>query len=168
MGWDMGRSMEDTGVARLFDSYNDPDLLNMETVLEIEKESALEEKCDTIISFSHFLPRQELIPEKKMLFEKNLPKAVGSDFLMHRINSLQPNIHIFGHTHFSWDCVLEGVRYVQWPLAYPHERRRRRNEGKGWAPIIVYDTESGMTPCRNTYWCSHYNLHSENHTRYIC
>ncbi len=27
-----------------------------------------------------------------------------------------------GHTHFSWDDTRDGVRYVQWPLAYPQER----------------------------------------------
>lgn len=27
-----------------------------------------------------------------------------------------------GHTHFCWDETMAGVRYVQWPLAYPQER----------------------------------------------
>ena len=37
-----------------------------------------------MISFSHFLPRQELLPEKRMLFVPNLAKAAGSDFLYRR------------------------------------------------------------------------------------
>lgn len=37
-----------------------------------------------VISFSHFLPRQELLPEKRMLYIPNLAKAAGSDFLYSR------------------------------------------------------------------------------------
>ena len=25
----------------------------------------------------------------------------------------KPDVHIFGHTHFGWDMVLDGTRYVQ-------------------------------------------------------
>ena len=27
----------------------------------------------------------------------------------------KPDVHIFGHTHFGWDMVLDGTRYVQVP-----------------------------------------------------
>jgi hypothetical protein len=36
-------------------------------------------ESDTIISFSHFLPRQELCPEKRFLLEALLARVVGSD-----------------------------------------------------------------------------------------
>ena len=39
--------------------------------------------------------------------------------------SLQPDVHVFGHTHFGWDATLDGTRYVQACLAYPRERRDR-------------------------------------------
>jgi hypothetical protein len=65
---------------------------------------------------------QSLLPEKRMLFQPNLAKAVGSDYIQRRIEELRPIAHIFGHTHFAWDAVVGGVRYVQWPLAYPQER----------------------------------------------
>lgn len=52
-------------------------------------------------------------------------KAIGSDPLRARIQSLQPIAHVFGHTHFAWDAVLDGVRYVQAPLCYPLERKHR-------------------------------------------
>jgi hypothetical protein len=68
---------------------------------------------DPVISFSHFLPRVELIPEKRYLIYPNLPKAVGSTFLFNRLQSLKPQMHVFGHTHFAWDATLEGIRYVQ-------------------------------------------------------
>ena len=37
------------------------------------------------------LPRLELCPEKRMLFYPNLPKAVGSDFVMRRIQTFAPS-----------------------------------------------------------------------------
>ena len=54
------------------------------------------ERESPILSFSHFLPRLELCPEKRMLFYPNLPKAVGSDFILARIaplatHGLSPN-----------------------------------------------------------------------------
>ena len=66
---------------------------------------------------------QKLLPEKRMLYQPNLPKAAGSDFLAARIKQLRPLAHVFGHTHFPWDAMIDGTRYCQWPLGYPRERR---------------------------------------------
>ena len=66
-----------------------------------------------LISFSHFLPRIELIPEKRYLIYPPLMRAVGSEPLGRRVHGLQPDLHIFGHTHFGWDSTVDGVRYVQ-------------------------------------------------------
>jgi hypothetical protein len=112
----------------------------------------LAERESPILSFSHFLPRLELCPEKRMLFYPNLPKAVGSDFILRRIETLRTHgldefgsgeggvkvgvakarakaerehLHVFGHTHFGWDQTLDGVRYVQAPVSYPHEWNTR-------------------------------------------
>ena len=56
---------------------------------------------------------------------QNLAKAAGSDPLARRVAQLRPDVHCFGHTHFSWDATIEGVRYVQAPLCSPLERQRR-------------------------------------------
>lgn len=66
---------------------------------------------------------QELLPEKRMLFQPNLAKAVGSKYIAQRIEELRPVAHIFGHTHFLWDATIKKVRYVQWCLGTPKERR---------------------------------------------
>ena len=66
---------------------------------------------------------QALLPEKRMLYQPNLAKAAGSNLLAERIRQLKPIAHVFGHTHFNWDCSIDGVRYLQRPLAYPKERR---------------------------------------------
>lgn len=83
-----------------------------------EPGSPLVQENDTIISFSHFLPRQELCPEKRFLLEPLLAKVVGSRFLENQIRRLKPHVHLFGHTHIPIDLELDGVRYVQWPKGY--------------------------------------------------
>jgi hypothetical protein len=38
-----------------------------------------------VISYSHFLPRQELCPEKRFLIEPMLSKVIGSDYLRRHV-----------------------------------------------------------------------------------
>ena len=77
------------------------------------------------MSFSHFLPRAELLPEKRTLFYPPLAKAVGSLPLRERVRALRPDLHVFGHTHYAWAAEVEGTRFLQACLAYPREREER-------------------------------------------
>ena len=52
---------------------------------------------------------QALLPEKRYLFYPNLAKAAGSQPLARRLKALQPDMHVFGHTHFSWDACIGGL-----------------------------------------------------------
>ena len=78
-----------------------------------------------VVSFSHFLPRLELLPEKRFLYFPPLAQAVGSHFLGRRVERLAPDVHVFGHTHFAWCAKLGGCTYIQNAMAYPRERERR-------------------------------------------
>jgi predicted phosphodiesterase len=75
-----------------------------------------------VISFSHFLPRRDLLPAVERLKFKGLPKVAGCAALDQQIRALKSGIHIFGHSHISCDRVIDGVRYIQNPLRYPRER----------------------------------------------
>ncbi len=77
------------------------------------------------ISFSHFLPRWELLPDRDFLRFKNLPRVAGSPLIEKQLRALGSSVHVFGHSHIPCDIELDGVRYVQHPLAYPRERRGR-------------------------------------------
>ncbi|XP_011046109.1 PREDICTED: uncharacterized protein LOC105140812 isoform X3 [Populus euphratica] len=105
--WPREISNRSTSLASYFDAMNEEN----EDAIKLIKNT-----CTQIITFSHFLPRQELCPEKRMLFYPNLPKIIGSDFLEVRIRSIHGSegnasaCHVFGHTHFCWDSVLDGIR----------------------------------------------------------
>jgi len=112
-----------------------------------------------ILSFSHFLPRIELMPEKRFLSQPNLPKIAGSDFVRRRVDSLQPDVHIFGHTHLPWDMRLEGVRYRSWPLGSPMEQAMRiasipTEKTERWHPLAVFDNYGTHYPEEQACWFS--------------
>ena len=74
-----------------------------------------------LISLSHFLPRAELHRGFSYLGD-----VEGSWPLGEQVGRLRPDVHVFGHTHWTVDEVVDGVRYVQYPLGYAHERPRER------------------------------------------
>jgi hypothetical protein len=71
---------------------------------------------------------------------------VGSTFLDARVKTLAPECHVFGHTHFGWDAVHDGVRYVQAPLAYPKEQKKSMNGPPGWAPFLLWSRAIAAAP----------------------
>ena len=80
---------------------------NLNNGLEWGEMLSTRDECN-VITFSHFLPNLELIPEKRYLFFPNLVKASGSVPLGQRVAALKPDVHIFGHSHFSWDTTING------------------------------------------------------------
>ncbi|XP_024030687.1 uncharacterized protein LOC112094309 isoform X1 [Morus notabilis] len=153
--WPGELSSGDASLALYFDAMNER---NQNVVDKIQR------ICSQIVTFSHFVPRQELCPEKRMLFYPKLPKIIGSDCLEHRIRSIhgtegdESACHVFGHTHFCWDAVIDGIRYVQAPLAYPRERKRRMNGGENWLPFCIYSEgkfSERISPC---FWSDYYSV----------
>ena len=88
-------SQLDDSVARAVDELNAARVEHM--LLERAPRPA-----EPLVTFSHFLPRLDLLPEKRFLMVPELPKAAGSTFLRRRLHSLMPSVHVFGHTHFAW------------------------------------------------------------------
>ena len=148
-------SMKDESVARAVDALNDG------RVPAAESSASSEPR----VTFSHFLPRVERLPEKRFLTLPVLAKASGSRFLRDRVQALRPIMHVFGHSHFGWDQTLDdGVRYVQAALGYPGERRSRWHtlrigEFGSAGPLLLWSAHGGFVdhmPCR---WSGYYEHH---------
>jgi calcineurin-like phosphoesterase family protein len=76
-----------------------------------------------VITFSHFIPRSELMPPKAYMRISWLPNISICAGLDAQIRQLNSRVHVCGHTHTTFDCVIDNVRYVQNAVRYPKERR---------------------------------------------
>ncbi|HEX2091352.1 MAG TPA: metallophosphoesterase [Longimicrobiaceae bacterium] len=75
-----------------------------------------------VVSFSHFLPRRDLLPPAKYLRFRGLPQVAGCAALDAQVRRVGARVHVFGHSHIDFDQEIEGVRYVQNALRYPRDR----------------------------------------------
>lgn len=89
-------------------------------------ESYLNISNDFLISFSHFLPRIDLmppyIPEKKRF----IYPVLGASRLEEQVRQLQPNIHVYGHSHVNTSEVVDNIWYINNAFGYPSEARITR------------------------------------------
>jgi predicted phosphodiesterase len=78
---------------------------------------------ETIISFSHFLPRIDLMPAGVPDWVAVLFPILGTQRLEPQIRALQPVVHVYGHSHLNRNLVVDGIRYINNAFAYPSETR---------------------------------------------
>ena len=94
-----------------------------------------------VISFSHFLPRQELMFLNMDIYHHicsqsiipfspqdptpqfNFSRVAGCEQLEQQIRKLQSIIHIYGHQHRNRERVLGGICYLSNCLGYPKEQK---------------------------------------------
>jgi len=101
-----------------------------------------------IISFSHFLPRKELLSnqageagEKSRIIGFNFSRVAGSKRLEKQIRFLGSRIHLYGHQHRNRDRTIDGIRYISNCLGYPKERALGQiNQFNG--PKSIWDTDA--------------------------
>lgn len=72
-----------------------------------------------VVTFSHFVPREDLNPVFRKFKELHAVSVCAE--LEKQIRTIRPLVHVFGHTHHRTDTVVEGIRYVQFPLGYASE-----------------------------------------------
>ncbi len=84
-------------------------------------EAWLSVRNDTVISFSHFLPRIDLMPAYIPPKFRVLYPVLGTTRLEQQLRRLMPSIHVYGHSHVNRDRTIDGVRYVNNAFAYPQE-----------------------------------------------
>jgi len=176
--WPDSVSMQDESVAELLDRVNDS-LFPCDLGAGEGQVTCFEELCEWsrmgrfkgVVSFSHFLPRIELLPERCYMAYPNLMKIVGSNFLADRVRGLRPTCHVFGHTHYGWDADIDGVRYLQGALGTVSERSldavRLSVDGFldgsciGSAPLLVFDNGS-VPPLRRSPFATFYTFYKRD------
>ncbi|HEU0012983.1 MAG TPA: metallophosphoesterase [Longimicrobium sp.] len=88
------------------------------------------------VTFSHFVPRPDLLPPARYLRFRGLPLVAGTAALDEQVRGIGAAVHVFGHTHIPADRVIGGVRYVQ--------NYFRRDAGEAGALKLVWDDAAPM------------------------
>jgi predicted phosphodiesterase len=91
-----------------------------------QNEKHIEATNDTVISFSHFVPRADIIPQYSLRSYGHLLPVLGSIFIERQIRRLGSNIHIYGHSHCTQKIAIDGVTYINNAFGYPRERHISR------------------------------------------
>jgi len=76
-----------------------------------------------IISFSHFLPRIDLVPSYVSSKHRMLDPVLGSARLERQLRELGSSIHVYGHSHINRRVERDGVTYINNAFGYPGEER---------------------------------------------
>jgi len=100
------------------------------------------------ISFSHFLPRQDLIfaapgegpyaPMDPARARFNFSAVAGSSLIDEQVRRLGSRLHVYGHQHRNRRRCYDGVWYVSNCLGYPEERQGRVIQDPGEILKLVW------------------------------
>ena len=82
-----------------------------------------------------FLPRIDLIPDIVPKERRIIDPVLGSKSLGNQVKSLQPDIHVYGHSHINRRVEFDGTQFVNNAYGYPTEARITRKQ-----LICVYET----------------------------
>lgn len=83
-----------------------------------------------IISFSHFLPRIDVMPFYIPYDKRSLYPVFGTTLLEKQIRKLGSKIHIYGHSHVNNRVTKDNILYVNNAFGYPYETRIAAKELK--------------------------------------
>ena len=75
----------------------------------------------TIISFSHFMPRRDLLPAKGPKIVEMLLPVLGSNAIDVQARAWGSQYHIYGHHHLNRSVHIDGVFYCNNAFGYPQE-----------------------------------------------
>lgn len=76
---------------------------------------------DKVITYSHFLPRLDLMPGFTPSAYNFLYPILGSTHLEHQLRQINPNIHVYGHSHVNRHVKIDGVSYINNAFGSPSE-----------------------------------------------
>jgi predicted phosphodiesterase len=74
-----------------------------------------------IITFSHFLPRIDLMPERIPEKHRKIYPVLGTSVLERQLRKLGSSLHVYGHSHVNRHVTIDGVTYINNAFGYPSE-----------------------------------------------
>lgn len=93
-----------------------------------QNQNVLDERAlpgQTLITFSHFVPRLDVFPTvvraEMPAVRQLIAPVLGSYALEAQIRRLQPQYHVYGHSHLNRQVLLDGTLYINNAFAYPNE-----------------------------------------------
>lgn len=96
--------------------------MNHILVIEIRK--------SLFISFSHFLPRIDLMPYFIPCSKRKLYSVLGTILLEKQIRKLGSKIHVYGHSHINNQIMKDNTLYLNNAFGYPYETQITAKELK--------------------------------------
>lgn len=81
------------------------------------------EDHEMTISFSHFLPRIDIMPSYIPLDKRIIYPTLGTQKLDEAIRLLGSEIHVYGHSHVNRNVTIDNVTYINNAYGYPNETR---------------------------------------------
>jgi predicted phosphodiesterase len=76
---------------------------------------------EIIISFSHFLPRIDILPQFGLGRFQYLQPVLGATRLERQVRQLRSAVHVYGHSHVNRQVLRDGTLYVNNAFGYPYE-----------------------------------------------
>jgi len=86
----------------------------------------LQQTNEVVISYSHFVPRIDLMPNRIPIEKRNIYPVLGSESLGSQVEQLKPDVHVYGHSHVNHAMKIGGIHYVNNAFGNPSENRIAR------------------------------------------
>jgi len=108
-----------------------------------------------VITFSHFLPRQDLIFSTNFSISQmskykdpaprfNFSRVAGTSDLEKQIREINPAVHIYGHQHRNRFRTIDEITYISHGLGYPKERHWAGINDQDYLPRLIWDSQTGF------------------------
>jgi predicted phosphodiesterase len=78
---------------------------------------------EVIVSFSHFLPRLDVMPAQIPREFRFVYPVLGSDAIGEQVAALGSEVHVYGHSHVNRRVTIDGTLFVNNAFGYPQETR---------------------------------------------
>jgi predicted phosphodiesterase len=102
---------------------SDCDVRDVSAYFSARNELNLTLRSARMITFSHLLPRIDLMPRFIPFAKRLIYPVLGTIDLERQLRRLRSMIHVYGHSHVNRRVEINGVCYINNAFGYPSETR---------------------------------------------